>query len=81
MPASQRDIERIRKQMAAQMSGRPKDPFEFTCPTVNDNEVVNYRYYVLDGLKKGDMIATSTTTFLEDGDKIVYKVPFDPLKN
>ena len=62
MPASQRDIERIRKQMAAQMSGRPKDPFEFTCPTVNDNEVVNYRYYVLDGLKKGDKVAGGIAT-------------------
>lgn len=33
---------------------------------------------IISGLKKGDMIAISSTTFLQDGDKVVYKVPFTP---
>ena len=30
---------------------------------------------VLSGLENGDIIATSSTTFLQEGDKVVYKVP------
>lgn len=52
------DIDAIRAQMRAQMSSRPKDPFEFRPPKIKKGETVKYRYFVLPPLKEGDKCAS-----------------------
>lgn len=54
---------------------------EITKRTVTTGRILGEFIEITSGLTKGDMIATSTTTFLEEGDKVVYKVPFDPTIN
>ncbi|MFA4891614.1 MAG: efflux RND transporter periplasmic adaptor subunit [Candidatus Gracilibacteria bacterium] len=43
--------------------------------SVETGRIIGELIEITSGLAKGDILATSSTTFLQEGDKVVYKVP------
>lgn len=51
------------------------DKKEITKVTIEPGRILGEYIEVLSGLEEGDILASSTTTFLQEGDKVAYKVP------